>query len=250
MNIFRIIVAVLCLTISATSGAALKSRELADKAGIIEYAAHTGDYRYLTQLSELLPEQKARGDLQKLVHYYAALAAYRAAEIDEDVEFRVGVLLDRCVEQGKAALKLDREYTEALALIGACHGLAAARQPLAAIVSGNFSARELKRAVKLSPENPRVLLLQAVTLLRRYDDDSRRMQAREFLAKSIALYAQFVDLEQSDGPQWGEEYAHLWMARLAVIQGDKVLARDHLEKALIIAPQFSAASSDLNSLGG
>lgn len=250
MKIYLSVLLLVIGSISSPAFAALKAAELADRASVIEFAAHTKDFRYLTQLSEILADEKARGELQKLVHYYAALAAYRAAEIDEDVEFRVGILLDRCVDQGKAALKIDREYAEALALVGACHGLAAARQPLAAIVSGNFSARELKRALVLAPENPRVLLLQGITLMRRYDDEARRAQAQQSLTESLRLYADFVGLDKSDDPQWGEEHAHLWMARLAVIQGNKVAARDHLEQALILAPQFADAQREMRALGG
>ncbi|MEM7764223.1 MAG: hypothetical protein AAF290_09085 [Pseudomonadota bacterium] len=227
----------------------MKIADLRDRAAVIEYAAHVGDFRQLTQISDLLVEQTARGNLQKLVHYYSALAAYRAAEIDADVEYRVGVLLDRCVDQGKAALKLDPEFAEALALIGACHGLAAARQPLAAIVSGNFSARELKRALALAPENPRVQLLHAITLMRRYESPQRRAQAEESLGEALRLFDAFATMDDAESPQWGQEHAHLWMARLALANDDKVAARDHLEQALLIAPDFEMARVEFTSLG-
>ncbi|MEN7342140.1 MAG: hypothetical protein AAAFM81_04325 [Pseudomonadota bacterium] len=247
----KLLTLLMCFVLPVTAGhAAMRAAELADTEAIIEYASHVDDFRHLTQVSELLVDESARGDLQKLVHYYSALAAYRAAEIDEDIEFRVGVLLDRCIDQGKAALKIDPEYADALALMGACHGLAASRQPLSAIVSGNFSARELKRALVLEPENPRVQLLQAVTLLRRYETGVRMQQARDALARSLQLYDEFVDLEQDGGPQWGREHAHLWMARLARKDEQPALARDHLEQALLIAPQFAEATRELRDLGG
>lgn len=246
----QLFISAIALSVSLPLAAALRPAELADRAAVIEYTAHVGDFRRLTEISEQLADETARGETQKFVHYYAALAAYRAAELDEDIEFRVGVLLDRCVEQGKAALKLDREFADGLALVAACHGLAAARQPLAAIVAGNFSAREMKRALKLAPENPRVLLLHASTLMRRYQDSDRLQQAEQSLHEALSLYQRFVDLGNPKSPQWGEEHAHLWMARLAIINGDKVLARDHLEQAVLIAPQFAAAMRELRGLGG
>ena len=229
--------------------AALKASELADRAAVIEFAAHTGDLGYLAEISEVLANEKARGDAQKLVHYYAALAAYRAAELDTDIDFRMGVLLDRCIEQGKKAIRLDREFADALALVGACHGLAASRQPLSAIIAGNFSARELKKAVSMAPENPRVLLLNGITLLRRFDDPTRLQLAREQLLAAVDAYESFADLYRPGAPGWGEEQAHFWLANVAVRLGDKVAARDHLEQALLIAPQMRAAQAQFARLG-
>ncbi|MEO1420900.1 MAG: hypothetical protein AAFU66_08115, partial [Pseudomonadota bacterium] len=130
MRVIQLLILVLGVVLHNGATAAMKVADLKDREAIIEYASQTGDWRYLTRLSMLLADEKARGDAAPLPHYYAALAAYRAAEIDEDVELRVGVLLDRCIDQTKAALKLRPQWSEALALAGACHGLAAQRQPL------------------------------------------------------------------------------------------------------------------------
>ncbi|MEM8547359.1 MAG: hypothetical protein AAGF46_04260, partial [Pseudomonadota bacterium] len=85
----------------------MKAADFIDREAVIEHAAHTGDVAYLNTLSLTLADEKGRGRFEKLTHYYAALAAYRAAEQDEDIEFRVGVLLDRCVDEARAAWTLD-----------------------------------------------------------------------------------------------------------------------------------------------
>lgn len=229
--------------------AALKAADLIDRAAVIEYASHTGDVAYLANLSQTMADEKARGKLQVLPHYYAALAAYRAAELDEDIELRVGVLLDRCVDEARKAIKLDPQFVEAMALAGACHGLAASRQPLSAIISGNFSARELKRALKAAPENPRVLLLHAATLLRRYDDQGRVAQATDALYQALAIFERFEDRPADGFPAWGEARVHLWLSRVANLTGDSKMARDHLEQALLIAPELKPAKTMLAALG-
>ncbi|MEO0575278.1 MAG: hypothetical protein AAF004_07430 [Pseudomonadota bacterium] len=234
---------------SVPSLAALKAADLTDRAAVIEYASHTADVAYLATLSQSLGDEKARGKLEKLPHYYAALAAYRAAELDEDIELRVGVLLDRCVDEARKAIKIDPEFSEAMALAGACHGLAAARQPLSAIISGNFSARELKRAVKAAPENPRVLLLHAATLLRRYDDQGRVAQARDTLYRALSIFERFEDQPADGFPSWGEARVHLWLSRVATLTGDATAARDHLEQALLIAPALKPAKQMLAAIG-
>ena len=157
------------------------------------------------------------------------------------------MLLDRCVDEARKAIKIDPQFAEAMALAGACHGLAASRQPLSAIISGNFSARELKRAVKLAPENPRVLLLHAATLLRRYDDQGRVAQAREALYQALAIYERFEDQPRAGYPTWGEARVHVWLAKVATLANDPTTARDHLEQALLIAPALQSAQTALNS---
>ncbi|MEL7023756.1 MAG: hypothetical protein AAGL69_08400 [Pseudomonadota bacterium] len=234
---------------ASSASAALKVADLKDRAAVIEYASQTGDWTYLTRLSMLLADEKARGDAAPLPHYYAALAAYRAAEIDEDVELRVGVLLDRCIDQTKAALKIRPDWSEALALAGACHGLAARRQPLSALIAGNFAARELKQALVINPENPRAMLLQAVTLLRRFEDPDRVALARQLLVDAIARFEQFPSPTMDGGPTWGEEHAHFWLAHVASLNRDTSAARDHLEQALLIAPDLKIAQVSLARIG-
>jgi len=249
MRVIQLLILVLGVVLHNGVTAAMKVADLKDREAIIEYASQTGDWRYLTRLSMLLADEKARGDAAPLPHYYAALAAYRAAEIDEDVELRVGVLLDRCIEQTKAALKLRPQWSEALALAGACHGLAAQRQPLSALIAGNFAARELKQALVVNPENPRAKMLQAVTWLRRFEDPDRIELARQMLVEAVASFERFPNPTMEGGPTWGEEHAHYWLAYIAQLQRDKSLARDHLEQALLIAPDMKLAQVSLAEVG-
>jgi hypothetical protein len=247
------IVALACASVVAagTAAAAMKAPELADRAAVIQYASFTGDVRRLAELSETLSAESARGDLQVLVHYYSAYAAYRAAELDDDLEYRVGILLDRCVDEARAAIRLDRDFAEAHALIGACHGLAAARRPLSAIVAGNFSARELRRALALAPDNPRVLLLNAVTQRRRISDGGfRDEQAARQLREALRLFESDAPADGVASPDWGEAEAHLRLAELAMAQQAHSVARDHLERALLIAPDYRQVRTLLRSLLG
>lgn len=248
----RCAAAIVCVGIAAgPAAAAMKAPELADRAAVIQYASFTADVKRLVELSEALAAETARGELQVRVHYYSAYAAYRAAEIDDDLELRVGVLLDRCVEQARKAIKLDREYAEAHALIGACHGLAAARRPLAAIVAGNFSARELRRALSLAPANPRVLILNAVTQRRRSSDGAfRDEQAERQLTEAVRVFESSAAVGNGADPTWGEAEAHLLLAELAIARNARSDARDHVERALLIAPDYAAARKRLDALRG
>lgn len=243
----RVTIALVLLALPMAGQAALRMADLADREAVIEHAAHVGDVRYLAELSLELEAEKGRGAAEALVPYYAALAAYRAAELDDDIDFRVGVLLDRCVENARRALKVDAKFAEAMALIGACHGLAASRQPLSAIIAGNFSARELKRAMAIAPENPRVRLLNAITVMRRFEDDDRRIQARGDLQAALAAFERPA-AGQPDLPGWGEEHAHLWLARALRLDGDLQGARDHVEQAHLLSPAGSSVPERVSAL--
>ena len=235
------------LAVPSGAGAALSMADLADREAVIEYAAHAGDVRYLVEISRELADEKGRGAATALVPYYAALAAYRAAELDDDIDFRVGVLLDRCIENARRAVDIDDRLAEAMALIGACHGLAASRQPLSAIIAGNFSARELKRAIAIDPENPRVRMLNAVTVLRRFDDASRRSQARADLVAALAAFER-PEPGAAPLPSWGEEHAHLWLAEVLRREGDPQGARDHLEQSLLLSPPATRVPQRVTAL--
>ncbi|MEO0617629.1 MAG: hypothetical protein AAFY69_15980, partial [Pseudomonadota bacterium] len=95
---YRLATLLVLLLLPLLGEAALRMADLADREAVIEHASHMGDVRYLAELSVELEGEKGRGDAAPLVPYYAALAAYRAAELDDDIDFRVGVLLDRCIE--------------------------------------------------------------------------------------------------------------------------------------------------------
>lgn len=243
----RVLAILLLAAVPAAAGAALSMADLADREAVIEHASHVGDVRYLDALSRELSEEKGRGAAAPLVPYYAALASYRAAELDDDIDFNVGVLLDRCIENARAALKIDETLADAMALIGACHGLAASRQPLSAIIAGNFSARELKRALALDPENPRVRMLNAVTLLRRFEDKTRRVQARSDLVAAISAFER-PEPGRPELPSWGEEHAHAWLAEALRLDGDLQAARDHLEQSRLLSPPSSRVPARITAL--
>ena len=244
---YRLATLLVLLLLPLAGDAALRMADLADREAVIEHATHMGDARYLAELSLELAGEKGRGAAAPLVPYYAALAAYRAAEIDDDIEFRVGVLLDRCIENARNALEIDEKFAEAMALIGACHGLAASRQPLSAIIAGNFSARELKRAIALAPENPRVRLLNAVTVLRRFEDATRRVQAKGDLETALTAYEKPAE-GQPDLPSWGEEHAHLWLAEALRRDGELQRARDHVEQARLLSPPATQVPERITAL--
>jgi len=102
------------------------------------------------------------------------------------------------------------------------------------------------RAVKLAPKDPRVLLLQALE-----NGEGGKIDGNAIvrLKKAAAAFeAERQGVERTPG--WGaaETYAYLGSGYLD--QGDVVNARDALERALLIAPDFALARRLMSKITG
>jgi tetratricopeptide (TPR) repeat protein len=216
----------------------------------IQYGYFTEDARALDSLRQQLPAEDAA---DKLKSYYTGLLAYRLIQLTvrsdetgkpvaEATKARTRELLDRCIESLDGALKIEKDFAEALALQSACRGMAADleswRVPFAATRSGT----EIKRALELEPANPRVLLLQAMVEYERSRVAGEKTQdkALQELKKAVAGFeAERQDVDRVPG--WGAADAYFLLARIYYERGDAVTARDALERALLLAPEFAQA---------
>jgi hypothetical protein len=210
----------------------------------IQYGYYTEDGGALRKLEELI----AAGDVHdKLRGYYAGLLAWRrallaagggtAAQGGSPAHYA-----QRCVSEVDAALALEADFAEGLALRAAC--LAAPQEvggggfaPLA----GHRAHKDLERARQLALRNPRVLLVDAMsdyTLAPSQGGNKERALGK--LRQTVAAF----EAERSDAdhlPGWGAAEAWLLLARDLLDHGDTVAARDALEHALLIAPEFAEA---------
>jgi tetratricopeptide (TPR) repeat protein len=213
----------------------------------IQYGYFTEDARALNSLRQQLPGAAE----DKLRAYYGALLAYRLTQVlvrpqdsgqpgqavADSAKGQGRELLDRCVAALDPVLAADREFAEGFALQAACLGLAADLDMWwRALVTGVRSGSQLRRAVQLAPGNPRVLLLQAAS-------DSGRAGGDKALAELKRAIAAF-EAERGESahlPAWGAPEAYVLEARIYLKRGDAVRARDSLERALLLAPDYAQA---------
>jgi tetratricopeptide (TPR) repeat protein len=95
----------------------------------------------------------------------------------------------------------------------------------------------MERAVKLDPKAPRVLLLQALE-----NGESGKLDAAALaqLQKAAqAFEAERQGVERTPG--WGAAETYAYLGRGYLDKGDVLAARDALERALLIAPDFALA---------
>jgi hypothetical protein len=205
----------------------------------IQYGYYTEDPRALAGVMELLAP--AQSD-SAFMRYYAGLANYRLTQLAAARDkSRAKETAEACVDNLDQAVKIQKDFAEALALESACQdmlaGLEAWRTPFAASKSG----AQIEKARHLGPKNPRVLLLDAVEAFERPKasaaDKDRAL--RGFQQAVAAFEAERQETEHVPG--WGAAEAYVYLAKCQLDRGATLDARDALERALLIAPEFAEA---------
>ena len=111
------------------------------------------------------------------------------------------------------------------------------RSPLAAALS----LARIDKALKLAPKNPRVLLLGAQGARERpkfFGGDSQ--EAFTLLKRAVGAFEE-QGAHAPEVPAWGAADAFTGLARDYLTRGDAVAARNVLERALLVAPDFGQA---------
>ena len=173
--------------------------------------------------------------------YYTALLDYRLALLAKGNESQAWPFTERCVDRLNKALVLDPTSAEALALQSACLALQSYVDPWRAPLAAPLSLARIDKALKLAPKNPRVLLLGAQGARERpklFGGDTQ--EAFTLLEHAVGAYE--AQGTHSRGlPAWGAADAFTGLARDYLTRGDAVAARNGLERALLVAPDFGQA---------
>lgn len=181
------------------------------------------------------------GNDAKWQSYYAALLAYRLALLAKNDEARAWPSTERCIDRLNGTLVLDPDSAEALALQSACLALQSRLDPWRSPFAAPLSLARIDKALKLAPDNPRVLLLGAMSAgdrPRLFGGDSQ--QSFALLQRAVSAFER-----QSTRPQalpgWGAADAFTDLAEDYLGRGDTLAARNVLERALLVAPECAEA---------
>jgi len=235
---------VLSLALVGASSAYATDVDWMDVEGRIQYGFYTEDARALGAVVSQL--SGADGGEDPLRHYYVGLANYRLSMvIAEKDKSRAREAAARCVSRLDAAVTSKSDFAEGLALQSACLRTLAnltAWKPLA----GSKSTGQMERAAKLAPKDPRVLLLQALE-----NGEGGKIDAPAIVKLKKAAAAFEVERQGVDRtPGWGAAETYAYLGRGYLEQGDVLAARDALERALLIAPDFALARRLLQKITG
>jgi hypothetical protein len=219
------------MAVAALAGAPFAARaqasaELLDLAARVHYGYYQADERAIDAAQTALDRL---ADSPEVV-YYRDFAALRRAQLAGRA--RGGdARLEACAHRAVDAKVQGRPAAEAWILVAAC-----------ALTAGDMRRFEqaLARAREQDDDHPRIALLEAWALDRGAGGDATALAARD--AKLAAAVAAFDAWAPSiDDPDWGEAEALATLGESALARGDARAARDLLERALLLAPDYRRA---------
>jgi tetratricopeptide (TPR) repeat protein len=232
----------------------------ADIEGRIQYAYYTNDSRALNSvLTSLKPKAGGDGEAASDADpgsraYFRALAHYRLAQVlsatkKGDARDAIGDCGDEIDEVVKTlpvvrygldeapANQLKR--AEAYALRTAC--TLAGREMSSIPFGGGRIGSRIEDAVRLEPKNPRVRLVEALAMFERA---GKNVDEKAVALRSLRAVTQMFEqarAQASTTPEWGAAEAYAFLGRALIDQRDVVGAREALERALLIAPEYAFA---------
>jgi tetratricopeptide (TPR) repeat protein len=234
--------------------------EWADIEGRIQYAYYTDDARALNGvLASLKPKPVEGEDETKAADagtraYFRALAHYRLAQVlSTSKKSQARNAIDDCQSDVDAAVEtlpivkygLDEtpeaihQRAEAYALATAC--TLAGREMSSIPFTGGRIGSRIEEAVKIAPKNPRVRLVEALVAYDRAGKDVAERAAAIQKLRAVTPMFEAARAGASTTPEWGAAEAYAFLGRALYDQRDAVGARESLERALLIAPDYAFA---------
>ncbi|NBC00825.1 MAG: tetratricopeptide repeat protein [Bacteroidetes bacterium] len=214
---------------------------------VLERGVTAGDVDAMQQARAAFERVATAADDAAQAHYYVALANYRIATriLDSD-EDRADALIDDGIDRLDAAIEAQPASAEAHALLSTLYGLKARGGMFSGMRYGPRADGAIERAQQLAPENPRVLLLHAVSLLNkpsRWGGD--RDGAIAALNRAIQQFEAAPPSDDAFQPRWGHADAYAWLGIAHMNGGDPAQARAAFEQALAVRPGYSWVESGL-----
>jgi hypothetical protein len=229
-------------TLGALSGAARADEaQWRDLESRIQYGYYTEDRRALQNLADNIALDESRGEWRA---YYAGLVYWRLAQLTAQSPPggkgpSVSDFAQRCTRALDGALESHADFVEGLALRSACLAT-----PLAGggmHLPGHRPRKDVERALSLAPRNPRALLIDAMgdNELPPSLGGNQERALGEFRRAVAAFETERAGPEVMPG--WGAAEAYMLLGQNLLAHNDAVGARDALERALLLAPDYAQA---------
>lgn len=225
------------------------AQEGGDLQAQILYAYQTEDANQLTDLRQNLSNQVKSGGADPALRYHLAHADYRFGLLAEDKRARdAAPAFSDCIEQLKPVLEQDARSVEALTLQSVCYGELAKHRRMEAVLLRSKAQDRLNAALKIDPRNPRALYFTAVEELAHAKPGSAERERAFARLQQAAQAFEQTSATRNDVPGWGHAEAYLALGIELRGRGDLLGARNWIEKALIVAPDYKAAQRQMASL--
>ena len=239
---FSSLVAVACIWTGATAHADVN--ELDDAAARMQYAFHTADARGVEEALSVVQKLELPASMSGMKEYFTAYGRWKLAELHTDLAV-AGKRVARsaatkeaaaCVRAAEGAEKRDPKLAEAYAIEAICSAMA--RRAPEVLSPGCAKHKALRTAKELAPTNPRVLFIEAQCVAELDKQDSKAQLER---LRQLVHAFESAPPSRPGLPDWGQAEALLMLGEASLEQGDAVAARDFIERALVIAPDYLKA---------
>jgi hypothetical protein len=237
------------LAVSPVAGADAVS-ELDDAAARMQYAFHTADVRGVEDALNIVQKLQLPTSIGVMKDYFTAYGQWKLAELHTD-EAAAGKRPARgaaskaaaaCVRAAEVTEKSDARFAEAFAIEAICAAMAS-RTP--DVLSGGCARHKgLRTAKELAPANPRVLLIEAQCAA---ELDKPGSNAPIDRLRQVVQAFEAAPASRPGIPDWGQAEALLMLGQAYLQHGDAVAARDFIERALVIAPDYRKARESLET---
>jgi tetratricopeptide repeat protein len=243
-NVFRVVAVLsatlaLVMSLSARPVAQVKDGDWPAFVNKLEADAINGRIDQLKtarveMLRMLAVPQKA--DQTPALRYTIAYAGWRMAFAPTVPAAEQQSMLEDAVVQLNTVLKTSVSDVESLGLLAAVNGARIAKSPELGMTLGPESGGLIGRALRLAPNNPRLLLISGQSAFNTPPEYGGSVSQAEasFRASLVAFTASPAS---AAWPNWGRFDAHAWLGQALARRGDKPGARAEYEKALAIAPE-------------
>ena len=232
------------LALLATGAASAESvAELDDAAARMQYAFYTGDSQGVATILKNLEEFQVEDSLAASKSYQLAYGHWKLSQLylqplaDQRPRPNAKSLASKaaqtCVRHARHSVEQDASMAEALAIEAACDGHSATARSGSA---GCASSKPLRTANGLAPNNPRIKLIQAICASTTAADPAAVERWRAVVASFEA-----APPSRPGKPDWGHVEALTMLGESYLQRGDPVAARDTLERALVMAPDYRQA---------
>jgi tetratricopeptide (TPR) repeat protein len=233
------------------AGVDAQEPDVRDIEGRIEYAWFTEDANSLRNLIRTTEGVLPKSGDSAFTRYQLGFAHYRLGLLLADKKDAAAAeAFSGCIKKLDDVVEANAQFADAYALQSACYGSLAGLQTWKAVVYGPQRDSRLDKARQLAPRNPRVVLLDGLAdeeKPKAFGGDKVRAQSK--IKQAVELFEKSGEPVEGE-PGWGAAEAYLYLGRGLMQAGDTLGARNALEQALIIAPEFAAARRELQHLTG
>jgi tetratricopeptide (TPR) repeat protein len=218
-------------------------------AGRIDYGFYVDDERAIDATQ---PALSRMSDDDPSVRYYRAFAAFRRVQLSVQHGVPAEKLVADCIASATPAPSTQRlpraeaaakakASAEAWILVAACAGFGGHPDPAKGLARDRRGEQALATARELDADNPRIALLDAWLVSRRpaLAEGEVRDAAAEKLQAAIDAFAGWEPA--ADALEWGEAEALATLGEVYLVRGETRGARDLIERALLIAPDYRFA---------